>query len=568
MKGGPRSPSQRWRAWYRATVKVPLTRHQWGILIAMWVVSFGLGVWGYWIWDTAHGDPKWLPSLVYRSLQLFTFKGGEKFILGPWQLEVARWTSPAIAAYTAAKGLVGIFYQQIQLARASLARNHVVVCGLSDKGHLIASSFLRNGDVVVIIERDNSRGKTAAARAEGAIVIAGDANEPAVLRAAGIDRASYLIATCDDETNAEVVHQARALHAKRRRQLDCLAHVSTAGLHERLLDYEGNVREPGHFNVRFFNLEKSGARALVSQYSGIRLDSSVEDPGQTVLVCGGEVFADHFLEELAQRWALRTAFSGQHMTVIPFTASVAEKVAASQERTPALWANIDVLPADPSPDVLATVDVVFVLEESPSAATITTIDLLEHLSPQARVVIRHQRQAGLARILEEGETPVEVFSLYEDTCAETDLLLGVRNEALARLIHERFRANNPGAMGPWESLSEGDRAANRDQADWIERMLEDVDLSISASSKPVQRFEFSEALVNRLADTEHRRWSLQKLSDGWVYGAEKSRERRTHPDLVPFTDLPQAEQDKDREFVRDWASMLADDSVRFEIYRA
>jgi len=36
---------------------------------------------------------------------------------------------------------------------------------------------------------------------------------------------------------------------------------------------------------------------------------------------------------------------------------------------------------------------------------------------------------------------------------------------------------------------------------------------------------------------------------GWVYGEKYDREKKTHPDLVPYADLGQLERDKDAVFV-------------------
>jgi hypothetical protein len=36
---------------------------------------------------------------------------------------------------------------------------------------------------------------------------------------------------------------------------------------------------------------------------------------------------------------------------------------------------------------------------------------------------------------------------------------------------------------------------------------------------------------------------------GWVYGVEYNREKKIHPDLVPFADLGKLEQDKDAVFI-------------------
>lgn len=50
------------------------------------------------------------------------------------------------------------------------------------------------------------------------------------------------------------------------------------------------------------------------------------------------------------------------------------------------------------------------------------------------------------------------------------------------------------------------------------------------------------------ASTTHDEWSEAKVADGWVYGPVKDGVKKTHPCLVPFEDLPEFEQAKDRLF--------------------
>lgn len=43
----------------------------------------------------------------------------------------------------------------------------------------------------------------------------------------------------------------------------------------------------------------------------------------------------------------------------------------------------------------------------------------------------------------------------------------------------------------------------------------------------------------------HENWMKMKESQGWVYGPRKDMRAKTHPDLVPFEDLPEVERYKD-----------------------
>ena len=47
----------------------------------------------------------------------------------------------------------------------------------------------------------------------------------------------------------------------------------------------------------------------------------------------------------------------------------------------------------------------------------------------------------------------------------------------------------------------------------------------------------------------HGSWMQAYFTNGWVYGETYDPEARRHPDLVPYVDLNQLEQDKDSVFV-------------------
>jgi len=54
-------------------------------------------------------------------------------------------------------------------------------------------------------------------------------------------------------------------------------------------------------------------------------------------------------------------------------------------------------------------------------------------------------------------------------------------------------------------------------------------------------------LNNPTADESesHVRWSLQKVADGWVWGPVKDAEKKEHPCLVPYGELPVEQRAKD-----------------------
>ena len=54
-------------------------------------------------------------------------------------------------------------------------------------------------------------------------------------------------------------------------------------------------------------------------------------------------------------------------------------------------------------------------------------------------------------------------------------------------------------------------------------------------------------LVEQIAKNVHEVWAQSRLSQGWVYGPERSDALKTHPCLVPYEELPEEEKQYDRD---------------------
>lgn len=50
-------------------------------------------------------------------------------------------------------------------------------------------------------------------------------------------------------------------------------------------------------------------------------------------------------------------------------------------------------------------------------------------------------------------------------------------------------------------------------------------------------------------EKSHESWLAVKKADGWVYGAVKDPERKTHPCMVPYAELHESQRLKDRVFL-------------------
>jgi hypothetical protein len=54
----------------------------------------------------------------------------------------------------------------------------------------------------------------------------------------------------------------------------------------------------------------------------------------------------------------------------------------------------------------------------------------------------------------------------------------------------------------------------------------------------------------------HRSWLAEKQANGWTYGPVKDADAKTHPCMVPYEELPQAQQEKDALFLQLAKSLL------------
>jgi hypothetical protein len=74
-----------------------------------------------------------------------------------------------------------------------------------------------------------------------------------------------------------------------------------------------------------------------------------------------------------------------------------------------------------------------------------------------------------------------------------------------------------------------------------------------------------EALVERLSESNHDNWALRRIADGWRRGPNRDDVEKTHPGLVPYAVLPEAEKEYDRTTVRETVKAIL--ALGFEIRR-
>ena len=79
-----------------------------------------------------------------------------------------------------------------------------------------------------------------------------------------------------------------------------------------------------------------------------------------------------------------------------------------------------------------------------------------------------------------------------------------------------------------------------------------ADAPVSYDPKPIDTsdVELPEELgelVEQMSENVHEVWAKSRIDQGWTIGAERNDEKKTHPCLVPYSELPEVEKDYDRD---------------------
>lgn len=556
----------------------------WGLPGLLGVFAFALGYTGF---ETALAGRDtafraW--DLAYFTLQLFVFefafdKGGL-----PWTLEVARFLAPLVTGYTAAAALMGVFGRQVSRLRLRLRRRHVVVCGLGRKGHQLAQDFRAARQHIVIIERVDDHVGVRAWRDAGMTVLPGDARDPEVLRLAGVERASVLLAvTGDDGVNVDIALAAhRLLEASRRRKpVSCHVHIVDPQLCDLFKRHHVFTDRRDRLHVHVYNAYQNAARLLFREHplEGENPTATPDAIHHLVLLGFGQMGESVALQ--AARVGHFTSGEKLRMTVIdPHIALLQRSFLA---RYPAFTGICDTTLLEGTiddPDVLEHLGAlardgrrnvnVAVCVDDPSASLSTALEIVERFpAVDWPVMVRMAHEEGLASLFSSGSSSdwsrrIGAFGTVARSSARALLLDKLQLDDLAQAVHAhhverqvasgRSPADDP-SLAPWPELDESFRDSSRQQADHIPVKLRAVGCEPVAGGG-ARPFTFTEEEVETLARVEHSRWNAERLLSGWTLGDRADKPLKISPYLVDWDDLADDIREYDREAVREIPRVL------------
>lgn len=558
------------------------------VRIAFGVVLVGGLVLGYVGFGQMLGAsrPPW--DLLYYDLQLFVL--GADPLQGmpdrlPITLQIARFAAPLVTVYAVVETARVLFAAEWGRLRARRARGHAIVCGQGPVAEMLVRRLELDGRRVIAVRATPS----AAARRPRSRTVLGDARDPAVLRAGGLDRATALYACTEDST----VNTAIALAAARSRSDDTEPQSVYAAIRDPELcltlqaRYLGHPHPPG-LRLDFFNIDDLAAREL---FGRVRLDP-VEGRPPTILVVGTTAFGRAVVVEASRQWRLR-ADGGPTKPLQIIVADPTATVTLNElvQRYPFLTTvcdftphNSDLLTLLAGDEQSAHPDIAFICydDEEVAMKTALTAERFWRGKPRSVVVRLDQlatfrggrgREDGDDRLLYEISEGLRVFGVVRAACEPT-LIGDDLVERLARAIHDRYllarrdegqTLDTNTSLVDWGDLPPELRESNREQARDIGRKLRAIGCTLIPRVRETSGNMFTDDEIERLAEMEHGRWVDEHRLTGWRYGEERDAARQLHPGMVDWNDLPDPLRRRDRTAVVELPAILAD--VGFQVIR-
>jgi hypothetical protein len=567
-------------------------------------LAFGLGILGFYRYYKGT-EFFALGNIIYSTLQLFTLKSGNFVDLRPHEylieLEIARWLGGIVVFTAVGILLLKAFSGRIKNMLLRMTGGHVIVCGSGRIGSRFVKEFGKKYPIV-IIENDKNSKSLEGLKYSGALVVYGNAMDPAILEKAGIRRAKYLIpALGDDGSNAEVAVQASKLVEKRDGEpLTCFVSILDHNLCDLLkvreLENDGNIR------LEFFNVYDIGSRMILNQFPVFDESGKKQDDNPHMLIIGLGNMGESLIVRAAKRWWGNYQKNKKPLNITVIDVHAEKKLEALYARNSSLETICKIRPLDYNINcdkfiraeflndtTMPPISSIFVCVMEDSYGLSTAL-LLNHRLGERRVpiIVRLNSDIGLSGLLSDEERTagfenIYGFGLWDRTC-KMDLVEHGTHEVIAQAIHESYfitqlrkgeKVYSRNTMTPWNELSEENKDGNREPADHVNVKMNSTLCGISRLDNwDEELFTFTPYEVVKLSRMEHERWMKFKISHGWRYEdrVDQDKVRKMHPDILSW-DVPNEynkilsdkEKKKDFEAVMDLPSILA--RVDLRIYR-
>ncbi|MGA1793865.1 MAG: potassium channel family protein [Thermoplasmatota archaeon] len=568
-----------------------IKENKWLIILMFAAIGSILGWIGY--YKMYHDDGWTIFDITYVVMRLYLINLNEYGVPIPWELQVGRFILPLVSSYAVVLIVLKLFSEKIKLMKIKRWRNHVVICGLGDKGYLLARDLVKKNKVVVI-EKDPNNLKIEPCIEQGITILHGDATQKFTLERANVVKAKYLFAiTGSDVTNTEIALKQDKVVSRstKKSRCTCYVHMKNRKLCDLIeKNYKRSMKSNKELSLKYFNIFDYSARLIFDKFPPEMFGSKEDDEPYHILVFGFGSLGESLVIQ-----ALKVGHypNGKELKITIIDENAKGRSIGFYDRYPEV-VNIDNIKLEfmdikVDESGFFNIDSVLpVISSEPTIAylcyeddvnNITTAFQLndKDLSSNLPVLINILEKVDFASILKKemdsgpGSSRFHIFRTIRDVCSERII---VRNELdlMAQVIHREYlkKRKEEGTFDPkkpshrdWERLPEVYKDANRQQSDHIDVKLRAIGCRMKDEIGPGALKKFTEEEVELLGEMEHYRWNAEKYLNDWTLGDD--RKKLQSPYLVSWEELSEDIREYDREAVRNIPSILK--SAGYGIYR-
>lgn len=215
-----------------------------------------------------------------------------------------------------------------------------------------------------------------------------------------------------------------------------------------------------------------------------------------------------------------------------------------------------------------------------------------HGSRSMEFIVGMSRKAGISRYTPSCLPLAEQLDIHLDvrdfmSKLSFEQLMGDMVDQYARIAHERTRSQriqdainfrmpreeikriqSEDRMADWDDLKELYKENKRSQIRFLGERFDGFYTGVGL--RPILPgaadtvAELYGPILDQLAELEHQRWMLDKLSNGWTQG-KLDTQLRTHPDMIPYDQLDESIKDYIRVSVRNIPVYLKE--IGYELYK-
>ena len=534
-----------------------LCRYWWEITVCILsLLGILFGIIGFKDFDTS--------GKLYETFRLFLLNYQFEVSISPY-LEISRWLIFLVFLFVSFKLFVTIiaprFFQNKLIQY--FYKDHIIICGLNETGVALIEQL--EGHQIVIITNENNHYNESLKHRKVKTIISNIVDKN-VLNAAKVCAAKRLyLVTNDDKKNIEIAYTAYSLLKKQAPQagqtLKCYTLVKDKELkilleESALFKYTITEGEQFFFDGILFNVNEMGIKYGISLNIEKILPQKIETTTE-ILIFGLTDKAENVILNLAHCLTMnRDIFRFTIMEECENTVTLFKKKYSYLHD----FAKFEYINNLSNIFEYKRFTSIFICLEDQIEAIKKALSIRYIVSEnQPNIIVFCNESDSLNKILNtkennqpEGSTfPLDNRNIYLinpfakiahyffDLEKDDDNI-----EAKAKKIHDFWKTKYK-LTTEYASISEHFKQTNRNQI--LDNYLRTY---IAVGEKfDFQRkgalIHFSDKDMETLAIMEHRRWMIEKYSNGWRYGAERNDEFKIHPCLQPWEKLPYKEKMKD-----------------------